>query len=177
MSCFREELYASWMEAFQAPCLFRRATREDAEVIAHHRAWMFRDIGSVSHEEADQIFESSVPWFESLLSEEEYVGWLALCQGDVVAGGGIHLRYLGPMPGCCTGGRAGHIANVYTLSAHRRRGLAREIIKMILGWAETEQLDRVTLSASEQGRGLYESLGFVATLEMYLPIRQHLSVT
>ncbi len=92
-----------------------------------------------------------------------------LHRGEVVGGGGIHIRDLGPVPGCCEGGRLGHIANIYTDPAHRRRGLARKLMTTILTWAKVEQLDRITLSASADGRPLYEKLGFVTNSEMQLP--------
>ena len=44
--------------------------------------------------------------------------------------------------------------------------LARGLDDHVLRWAEEERLDRLVLHASDQGRALYERLGFVATNEM-----------
>jgi len=129
---------------------------------------MFRDMGSVSEAEADRLFQASVPWLERMLADRSYVGWFALHGGEIVAGGGIFLRDLGPTPGCCEGGRGGHIANIYTAPAYRRLGLARSLMDLILTWAKSEKLDRITLSASTEGKPLYEALGFTATAEMQL---------
>ena len=147
---------------------FRLATPSDAPLIAHHRACMFREMGSVSDVEAVQIFQSSIPWLERMLIDGQYVGWFALDGGEIVAGGGIHLRDLGPMPRCCEGGRGGHIANIYTVPSHRRLGLARSLMERIIAWAKTEKLNRITLSASAEGRPLYEALGFTSTDDMQL---------
>ncbi|MGI4757390.1 MAG: GNAT family N-acetyltransferase [Janthinobacterium lividum] len=157
------------MDAFPPPYSFRLATASDATIIAKHRAQMFRDMGCSSDDETSRIFEASVPWFHQILSDRSYVGWLVLHLGTVVASGGIHIRDLGPVPGCCGGGRLGHIANIYTEPAHRRRGVARSLVTMILTWATDQQLDKITLSASNDGRSLYEKLGFVSSHDMQLP--------
>jgi GNAT superfamily N-acetyltransferase len=135
-------------------------------MIARHRALVFRDMGTLSAEEAEQLFTSSVPRFNRLLATQEYLGWLAPWQGEVVSGGGIHLREMGPIPGCPRLGRWGHIANIYAAQTHRRRGLARLLMTTILEWSEINQLDRLTLTAWEDGKPLYEALGFTFTADM-----------
>ncbi|WP_257031280.1 GNAT family N-acetyltransferase [Tunturiibacter empetritectus] len=159
----------------------RTATMADAETMARYRALMFQDMGSAPNAEAEteHLFAASAPWFRSLLARGEYAGWFAVWRGEtgeegdeIVAGGGIHLREMGPVPGCCRVGRSGHIANIYTVPAHRRRGLARLLMETMLEWSESIGLDQVTLSASSDGRPLYSSLGFRATPEMMLPVRR-----
>ena len=156
------------MEAETTPYSFRRATPADASLIAQQRLRMFQDMDAISPSEAELFLRSSIPWMERLLEQGDYVGWFAVCEGEIAAGGGIHLRELGPIPGCPEGGRSGHIANLYTLPAHRRRGLARSLLELMLAWAKQEQLSRITLTASDQGRPLYESLGFTGTADMQL---------
>ncbi len=56
--------------------------------------------------------------------------------------------------------------NVFTEPAWRRRGLAELLMRHILDWARQERLDRLVLHASDDGRPLYERLGFAATNEM-----------
>lgn len=154
------------MRANEALYSLRLAVSEDAEVIARHRVGMFLDMGSVTQEESERLFAVSVPWLRRMLAVGEYVGWLALLEDEVVAGGGIHVRVMGPRPGCCRTGHWGHIINIYTVKAHRRRGLARLLMHRILEWGAERQLDQITLTASEDGRPLYEALGFIPTKDM-----------
>jgi GNAT superfamily N-acetyltransferase len=156
------------MQANNSSYSFRLAIPADASVIAHHRARMFRDMDAISDAEASQLFQSSIPWIEQLLIDRTYIGWFAVHEDEIVAGGGIHIRQLPPMPGCCAGGRGGHIGNVYTAPAHRRLGLARNLMELILAWAKTEKFNRITLSASDEGRPLYTSFGFSSASEMQL---------
>ncbi len=142
---------------------------KDAGTIARHRALMFRDMGLVTQEESDNILLASLPWFEQLIARGEYVGWLVQMGAETVAGGGIHLRETGPMPGCYRTGTCGHIANIYTEQAHRRHGIARLLLKKILEWGALNRVDQLTLSPSDEGRRLYESFGFIPTFDMRLP--------
>lgn len=140
----------------------------DAAVIARHRAAMFLDMGEVSAEQADVLRKESEIWLARLLANGGYAGWLCLHGEVVVAGAGILIQEIGPRPGCLRVGRSAHIVNVYTDPHHRRRGLARRLMLAILDWCRVHEMFQVTLAASDEGRPLYESLGFDITNDMKL---------
>jgi len=144
----------------------RRATVEDAPVIARHRAAMFRDMGDASVDDAARIERASVLYLRRMISERRFLGWLAERQGEVVAGGGLVVSQLLPRPGAVDGGEQALILNVYCEPEHRRRGLARALMAAMLEWCKRERIAKVVLHASQDGRPLYESLGFVQTNEM-----------
>ena len=148
--------------------LIRSGGVEDAKLIARQRAAMFRDMGTVSEEDAELLRNASEPWLRNHLINATYLGWLVEHGGAVVAGGGIFIGELGPVPGCYRMGRRGHIANLYTEPAHRRRGLARRLMETMLNWCESNGIDHVKRGASDEGRPLCESLGFEPTSEMKL---------
>jgi len=148
--------------------IIRPARVSDARVIAEHRAAMFRDMGLVSVEQDESLLRVSEPWVAGLLAKGDYVGWLVEHRKAVVPGGGMLIRELPPTPGCYRVGRWGHIVNVYTDPNHRRRGLARRLMNTILDWCAQHKIDQVTLSASDDGRALYESLGFKPTSDIRL---------
>jgi GNAT superfamily N-acetyltransferase len=150
--------------------VIRPAGVGDAQVIARHRASMFRDMGSVSPEESELLRIASEPWFSNLLTDGDYLAWLVEHDGAVVAGGGIFVQEGGPAPGRYRMGRLGHIANVYTEPAHRRRGLARRLMETMLNWCASNGIDHVTLGASDEGKPLYESLGFKPISHMMLTL-------
>jgi GNAT superfamily N-acetyltransferase len=62
------------------------------------------------------------------------------------------------------------VLNVYTEPTHRRRGLARRVMRVIIDWCHAEGLASIQLHASDDGRPLYASLGFLATNEMRLAL-------
>lgn len=58
-------------------------------------------------------------------------------------------------------GHYGRITNMLTWPAYRSRGLARQIMNLLIDKARQFDLDYINLDASDMGRPLYEDLGFV----------------
>ena len=152
----------------RSPYAVRSADRADAAVVAHHRAAMFRDMGQVEPAEMAALESASCEYLTQALEKGEYVGWLVVCAGEVVAGGGLIVHELLPRPGHLSGGEEAYVLNVYCEPPHRRRGLARALMETILDWCRGRRISRVSLHASDEGRPLYEGLGFTATNEMRL---------
>lgn len=60
------------------------------------------------------------------------------------------------------------LAGIYVLPAYRRHGLARRLTQRALEWCRRRGCTAVRLQASQMGRPLYASLGFVPGTEMIL---------
>jgi GNAT superfamily N-acetyltransferase len=147
---------------------FRPATLEDCEIILHHRREMFRDMGTGTSEELDHMVNAARPWLKRALTEGSYRGWLAQDHdGRVLSGGGILISSWPPRPED-VGDRRAVIVNVFTESEARRKGLARKLMSVMIDWLREENFSSVVLHASDDGRALYESLGFLPTNEMRL---------
>lgn len=144
----------------------RRATVDDAAVIARHRAAMFCEMKHVDEVESVSIISASIPQLSEMLAEDDYLGWLVELEEKVIAGGGVMMRRLLPRPGSLQGGLEAYVMNIYTEPEHRRRGLARRIMETILEWCCERGFARVTLHPSDEGEQLYLSLGFERTKEM-----------
>lgn len=149
----------------------RRATVADAGVIAHHRVAMFRDMGVLAEREAPALHVASHAYLTTALRSGEYLGWVIEAQGQVVAGGGALIRPLLPRPECTQGSAEAYVLNVYTEPAHRRRGLARQLMRVIIEWCMAHGITRVSLHASDDGRPLYVAVGFLQTNEMRLEVQ------
>ena len=131
---------------------------------------MFRDMGQLSSVDFEDLCKASEDWLAPRLANGEYIGWLVEHCGGVVAGGGVLIREMWPVPGCCRAGRWAHVGNVYTEPTHRRQGLARSLMETILQWCRSNAIDHITLAASREGRPLYQMLGFEADgMAMRLP--------
>ena len=57
-------------------------------------------------------------------------------------------------------GRIGNIMNVYTVPQKRRQGIAGNVIKQIIEFGKTQNLDFLDLKAAPMGYPLYKKLGF-----------------
>ena len=148
----------------------RRATIADAGTIAKHRRAMFRDMGYHDEVALDSMSTTFLPWLEAKMESGDYLAWLAVTAADfVVAGAGLWLMdWPAHMVGSST--RRGNIVNVYTEPQFRRRGLARWLMKVVLHWCKVNGIDFVILHASQEGRSLYESLGFQPGNEMRIKL-------
>jgi GNAT superfamily N-acetyltransferase len=157
----------------------RRATAADASVLAHQRAGMFRDMGELPDELHDPLVKASTAYFARAIPEGSYVAWVAenrdappLAPGEIVGGAGLQLRELLPRPHPertrLMRGPQALILNVYTERSWRRRGVAEALMRELLAWCRDNGVESVVLHASNEGRPLYEKLGFTATNEMRL---------
>lgn len=143
----------------------REATLADVHVILRHRRCMFADMGRGDEPMREAMVTATRPFIESGLRSGSYRGWLGEVEGRVVAGGGVAFADFQPTPWDLSPKRA-WIVNVYTEPAFRRQGLARKVLDAILVWCREHSLKAVFLHASDEGRPLYESLGFKPTSEM-----------
>lgn len=150
----------------------RRAELADAPCIARHRVNMFTDMGQVPSEQlAADLLSKSTTAIHAALNDGTYRGWLATsADGAVIGGAGVHIKPQLPRITAdelhVATGAVPLVVNVYTEPQWRGRGVARALMREVMQWATESGYDRVVLHASDQGRKLYESLGFAATNEM-----------
>jgi GNAT superfamily N-acetyltransferase len=154
----------------------RLATLADIELISWHRARMFRDMGELPPELFETFRGQSRDKLHHMFARGDYIGWVVSLADEperIVAGAGVQLREVPPHPQTnangkidILSGRQAIIQNVFTEPEWRRRGLAGLLIKRIIDWSREEGVDSLVLHASDEGRALYERLGFIATSEM-----------
>ena len=151
--------------------VIREARREDIADIVRHRRRMYEDMGERDARALEAMQASTSAFLETALPSGTFRGWMAeTCSGCVVAGGGMMLvpwlsRPADPEP------RRAWILNVYTEPEYRRRGIARRLMQTMVDWCRQAGFQSVSLHASEDGRPLYESMGFKPTEEMKLVLR------
>jgi GNAT superfamily N-acetyltransferase len=151
----------------------RRAMAADAATIANHRVGMFRDMGVLAPDLEPQLHVATEVYLRDAMPRGEYVGWLASVsdrEDDIVAGAGVQIRRILPRPMDAENriaiGLEGLVLNVFTEKEWRRQGIAERLMREVLAWAATSEIDKLVLHAAEDGRNLYERLGFVQTNEM-----------
>jgi GNAT superfamily N-acetyltransferase len=150
--------------------LIRPGMASDAETIVAHRRAMFSEMGYRDDEALDKMCDSFGPWLARKMQTGEYLAWFAVSADGVIAAGlGLWLmdwppHMIGP------GAPRGNILNVYTEPHSRRLGLARLLMQTALAWCRDNGVRAVILHSSDEGRRLYESLGFESTNEMRLKV-------
>jgi len=129
---------------------------------------MFQEMGFADAALLDDAGSAAEAYFRPALAEGTYRGWLVENEdGVVVGGGGLLIAAWPGFPGEGQSRRA-WILNMYTEPAYRRQGIARCLVETMIQWCRAEGFHAVALHASQQGRPLYEALGFTPTNEMRL---------
>ena len=149
----------------------RPGSISDIPEIARQRRRMCEDMNYTDAHALSVMESATAQYLNKAIPEGSFRSWLACDNGRVVAGGAVVIS---PWPAhayepeC----RRATILNVYTEPEYRRRGIARQIMETMIAWCRKEGFTRVTLHASDEGRRLYESLGFEPNNEMRLDLKR-----
>lgn len=138
----------------------RQAAPDDQPIMIAHRVKMFRDMGLVFDEAA--MAGQYGPWLAEMMSKGVYRAWVVEHADTIVAGGGLTILPWPPGPRY-PGGRVAFVYNVYTEPSHRHRGLARRLMEAMHAWCREAGIGNLALNASNDGRPLYEAMGYQVT--------------
>jgi len=148
---------------------------DDISVLAHHRAAMFHDMGSLAAHQIAALERATASYLREALARGEYLAWVAEDRAQVrsiIGGAGVQLRPILPRPRPGSDelelGPEAIVLNVYVEPEWRKRGIADALMRALLQELAARGIRRVVLHASDDGRRLYERLGFVVTNEMRL---------
>lgn len=146
----------------------RSAGLNDLAVLVRHRGDMFRAMGYEDESALEAMEAAFARWVEIRMERAEYLAWLAVDgEGKPIAGAGVWMMdWLPHMVG--PGAPRANIVNVFVEPEWRRRGIARELMSIVLDACRKREIRAVILHASPEGRALYASLGFAPTNEMRL---------
>jgi GNAT superfamily N-acetyltransferase len=150
----------------------RAVAPADIDTIMFHRRKMFLDMGNKDNASFAEAMRNARIFFSERLANGRYCGWLVETErGEIVVGAGVivfdyHANPLDPSP------QRPMVVNVYTERGHRRQGIAKKMMELIIHWCRSEGFNSVVLHASNEGRPLYDALGFKQTNEMQLLLRQ-----
>lgn len=153
--------------------VLRAATKDDIPTLVRGRVRMFEDMAT----HAGATFD---PALGARLGEEsravfaagwgsDHVGWLFESDGVPVASAMVTLQPWLPHPRYPSGVRP-YYHSVHTHPVHRGHGLASRLTEVAIEWARERGFTHFVLHASEQGRPIYERLGFVNSSEWILPL-------
>lgn len=102
-------------------------------------------------------------WFTQVV-DDACSAWLPVIEvdGEIVATaiGTLELGVPNPL---CIRGRTVRLANVISLPDHRGHGYGTTLVLDVIDWARSIAADRVDLSATPEGRRIYERVGFTMT--------------
>lgn len=145
----------------------READASDVATLAEHRRRMFVDLGAKDSARIERMAAAFVPYAAEHMPRGELRAWLAEADGAPIAGVAAVIQQVPPSMRNPEG-TVGYILNMYVEPEWRRQGVARSLMETAIDALRTRGIGGVVLHASDQGRPLYEKLGFAASSEMRL---------
>lgn len=139
-----------------------KALPSDLETVLQMRYETMRNVCGISEdfEFTEEFYIESERYFQ----KGDHMTVLAW-DGETAVGC-ASICYISVMPTFShPGGKRAHLMNVYVRSSHRRQGIARNMLEHLIADAHKRNTTQITLDATDDGRALYESLGFKASGE------------
>ena len=147
-----------------------KATNDDLDMMMSSRIEMLKVVNGLSEDILfnKEFIDSTREYFQNsfqttvLAVDNDVIGCATIC-------------YIKIMPTFDhPSGKRAHIMNVYTRYNYRRKGIAFQMMKILIEDAKQKGVTEISLDATELGRPLYEKFGFSKTEEgMVLNIKTH----
>lgn len=147
----------------------RRADADDIETLIGARIGMLSDLGETDESVLAAVEAAFRDYLAEAMSDPAFEAWIAH-DGEEDIGTAIVVFYrLPPGPRNPTG-RIAHLLNVYVRPDRRRQGIATALVGHVVERAEQRGASVVDLIASDQGRHVYDRLGFTPSAAMRLSL-------
>ncbi|MCD8212414.1 MAG: GNAT family N-acetyltransferase [Oscillospiraceae bacterium] len=149
----------------------RQAGIEDLDLLMQWRMETLRNVfpPDLGPYPAD-LEEQNRDYYEKELPAGGHIACFALLDDEIVGCGGLCLTREMPSPDNPTGACA-YLMNIYTRAPFRGRGVGEAVVRWLIARAEERQVPKIYLETSDEGRRLYEKLGF-ADLPDMMKLRQ-----
>lgn len=135
---------------------YRKANIDDINCLVELRKKQLIDEGCYSDNDIDEELEQ---FFSAGITNNTLAVWLAMEEEYIIGTAGVcYFQY--PPSFTNPTGKIAYITNVYTRDEYRKQGVATQLLELVMEEIKTEDCKFARLHASEQGKGLYEKIGF-----------------
>jgi len=135
---------------------FRKADTSDIDLLIEFRKKQLIDEGQAPDFDIDAYLRD---YFTRGLACGDLIQFIAVENSENIATGGVQFFQFAP---CWElgNGKTAFIFSMYTVPHHRKRGIARDILNLLIDTAKAQNCCIVRLQASDIGRAVYEKIGF-----------------
>ena len=151
--------------------IVRKTTEKDMELLVQLRmAYLLDQNKEEKTENQKQLINNLYAYFEKAIMRNDFIAVVAEDEGKAVSTAFMSIAERPPRPGSLSN-RVGTIYSVYTDPEYRRRGIATKVLQLLLQEAKEINVATVDLSATEDGKPLYEKLGFTLPKYTYMKLK------
>lgn len=139
---------------------YRRATPDQIDRLVEIRIEVLRAANRLEDSaDLSEVERQSRDYYTKALSDGGHTGFLAFDGERIVGAGGVSFYRVMPTVHNPTG-REAYIMNMYVRPEYRRKGIATQILDLLVNDARQSGISCITLEATDMGRPLYEKYGF-----------------
>ena len=151
--------------------IIRKATLNDIELLIRLRMdYLREDRGQLSEDEEIAIKNQLSVYLPKHIKDNTFIGIIAEIKGEVVSTAYLAIIEKPANPSFITG-IEGVLQNVLTYPKYRRKGIATKVINEIIQEAKNAGVSHIALSATSEGKHLYEKMGFKKTSYTVMGLR------
>lgn len=133
--------------------------------------YIHADIGEIDHKPEEKIRMQLPDYFWHNLGKSVFC-YISEEDGKIIASAFLSVTERPAFPTVPTG-LFGTLLNVYTAPEYRHRGIASALVQMAITDGKAKNLSYIELSATEDGKPLYEKIGFKKAESHYTPMKYY----
>lgn len=139
--------------------VIRKAGESDINSLVDLRfSYLNCHFGNLTEEQESALQEQLPNYFKNHLNQD-FLAYIAETDGKIVSTAFLVISEKPANPNFITG-RTGLFLNVFTYPDYRKQGIATGILNELIKEVKNHNLTYIELSATEDGRPIYNKLGF-----------------
>lgn len=149
---------------------YKKADIGDLELLTETRLEVLKAANHLDGTaDLSEVRRQSRDYYAHSLPDGSHIAYLVFDGRHFAGAGGISFYRVMPTYHNPSGYKA-YVMNMYTRPEYRRRGVAFQVLGLLVAAAREKGIAHISLEATEEGRPLYEKYGFVKMEhEMELP--------
>ena len=150
--------------------VIRKAGINDIEELIKIRiAYLKEDYGNISSEQIEQL-KKQLPEYYINHSDRDMIAYIAEENNEIISS--VFLVIIEkPANPTFMSGKIGNILNVYTKPEYRKKGIAGQLLKLVINDAREMKLSYLELKSTKAGFNLYKELGFEEEHSSNVPMK------
>ncbi len=122
--------------------------------------WRAEVIENVFRQKADKdLLSANRQYYEKHIADRSHIAFVAERDGEECGCGAVCFTEELPSPDNSSG-RCAYLMNIYVRIGFRNQGIAHKIVSRLIDEAKRRDCGKIYLETTEEGRAVYQSLGF-----------------